>query len=193
MEIVLASASPRRLALLQAAGLAVEARPSHIDEIAQPGETVEDRVVRLARAKAFACPESAVPVIAADTLVALHDKVFGQPDDLAMAADMLRRLSGCTHSVYTAVCVRLGKAFVHDLVRTDVRFRTLSPAEIATYLTHNEVLDKAGAYAVQGGAASFIEAVDGPLDNVIGLPVQRTLKLLRQLTTGKTMPLRTAA
>ncbi|MFQ5581798.1 MAG: Maf family protein [Mariprofundaceae bacterium] len=193
MEVILASASPRRLELLQAAGLAVEVRPSRIDETARQGESAKVQVMRLSQAKASACTENNVPVIAADTLVALNDKVFGQPESLVVARRMLAQLSGQTHSVYTGVCVRLGEASTSEIVRTDVRFRTISAEEIATYLAHNDVLDKAGAYAVQAGAASFIEAVDGPLDNVIGLPVQHTLKLLNHLVADQPNFMRTAA
>lgn len=181
MEIILASRSPRRLQLLQAAGLAVEVRPSHVDESPLPEETVEAMVQRLSRSKALACTESSVPVIAADTLVALDHEALGQPADLAAAKAMLQRLSGRRHEVLSGVCVRLGDRLEQALVRTTVRFRNLSEPEIDTYLIHNEVLDKAGAYAVQGGAAGFIEAIDGPLDNVIGLPVQATLQLLQRI------------
>lgn len=178
MEIILASRSPRRLQLLQSAGLAVEVRPSHVDESALPGETVETLVQRLARDKALACNSQDIPIIAADTLVALDNHALGQPADLDEAKRMLQELSGREHSVLSGVCVRLGEHLEQALVKTSVRFRPLEAQEIETYLIHNEVLDKAGAYAVQGGAAGFIAAIDGPLDNVIGLPVQSTLQLL---------------
>jgi len=181
MEIILASRSPRRLQLLQAVGLAVETRPSHIDETPEPGEPVESLVSRLAHAKAIACPVDNVPVIVADTLVVLEDQPIGQPRDMAEARDMLQRLSGRSHHVLTGVCVRLGRHCAQDRVKTAVRFRTLDAREIETYLAHNEVLDKAGAYAIQQGAAGFIEAIDGPLDNVIGLPTRTTLRLLKQI------------
>lgn len=180
MQVVLASASPRRLRLLAAAGLAVEVRPCHIDETGLGGEDVAQRVRRLARLKLETCAAEGTPVIAADTLVALHGDALGQPRDLAEAAIMLRRLSGHWHHVFTGVCVRGKNGVAEDVVGTQVRFRHLLDSEIDTYLEHNEVLDKAGAYAVQGGAASFIDGIKGPLDNVIGLPVQRTLQLLAQ-------------
>jgi len=94
---------------------------------------------------------------------------------------MLQQLSAAEHHVLTGVCVRLGDQHLQTTVRTRVRFRTLSDQQITTYLAHNEVLDKAGAYAIQGGAASFIEAIEGPLDNVIGLPVSETLQMLNTL------------
>ena len=183
MEVILASRSPRRLMLLQSAGLAVEVRPSHIDETPLPGETVAEIVARLGREKAMACECSPdIPVIAADTLVAIDGKPLGQPADLAEAKEMLLTLSGKTHHVLTGVTVRLGNRIQADLVQTRVVFRNLSAEEIDTYLAHNEVLDKAGSYAIQGGAASFIEAIEGPLDNVIGLPVRTTLNILAEIT-----------
>ncbi len=182
MEIILASRSPRRLLLLQSAGFAVEVCPSHIDETAQPGESVTDMVERLCQAKAMACQAPAhVPIIAADTLVCLHDQALGQPDDLAHAKTMLQQLSGQEHAVFTGVCVRLNQHILFQQIRTSVRFRELDEAEIDTYLNHNDILDKAGAYAIQAGAASFIEAIDGPLDNVIGLPVRTCLNMITEI------------
>jgi len=181
MQIVLASKSPRRLMLLQSAGLAVEVRPSHVDESILGGESVQDLVTRLSREKAFACKEAEYPVIAADTLVAIGEAILGQPKDMREAADMLHKLSGREHHVLTGVCVRIGNHYEQTTVTTRVCFRDLTEQDIATYLVHNEVMDKAGAYAVQGGAASFIEAIEGPLDNVIGLPVAMTLEMLARV------------
>jgi len=182
MEIILASRSPRRLTLLQSAGLAVEVQPSHIDESPFPDESVNAMVKRLSREKAIACnAPTGRPVIAADTLVAIGKHVLGQPRDLKQAKTMLQQLSGTDHQVITGVCVRLNGQILQQHVATRVRFRTVSADEIDVYLAHNDVLDKAGAYAVQGGAASFIESIDGPLDNVIGLPVRTTLDMLAEL------------
>jgi len=181
MQVILASKSPRRLQLLQAAGLAVEVMPSHIDETPQANESVADMVMRLCQEKAQACPIENRPIIAADTLVSLHDKPLGQPRDMAHAKAMLQALSGQRQSVLTAVCVRLGKNILTQSVMTHVQFRPIDEQELDIYLAHNDVLDKAGAYAIQAGAASFITQVDGPLDNVIGLPVRQTLNMLQTL------------
>jgi len=181
MQVILASKSPRRLMLLQSAGLAVEVRPSHVDESMHSAEPVSKLVARLSYDKAFACEGSAHPVIAADTLVAMGDSIFGQPRDIQEAESMLKQLSGMEHQVLTGVCVRFGQQYLQASVSTRVRFRQLSDREITTYLAHNEVLDKAGSYAIQGGAASFIEAIEGPLDNVIGLPVSETLRMLKSV------------
>ncbi len=187
MEIILASRSPRRLTLLQSAGLAVEVQPSHIDETPFPGEPVNAMVKRLSREKAIACNAPAgMPVVAADTLVAIGKHVLGQPRDLRHAKTMLKQLSGAEHQVITGVCVRLNDRLMQQHVATHVRFRTVSTDEIETYLAHNDVLDKAGGYAVQGGAASFIESITGPLDNVIGLPVRTTLDMLAELRALQT-------
>jgi len=183
MQVVLASRSPRRLELLRAAGLAVETRPSHVDERPLRDEPVERLVIRLAQAKAMACPVATVPIVAADTLVVLDHRPLGQPRDHGEARAMLRALSGRTHQVMTGVCVRLGTRSLHERVCTKVRFRALDDDEIDTYLAHNEVLDKAGAYAIQQGAAGFVIGIDGPLDNVIGLPVRPTLRLLARISS----------
>ncbi|RMG92961.1 MAG: septum formation protein Maf [Zetaproteobacteria bacterium] len=185
MEVILASRSPRRLQLLQAAGLAVEVRPSHVDETPIEGESVTGLVERLAHAKAHACSAEYQPVIAADTLVELDGQPLGQPADLNEAAKMLLALSGKWHRVLTGVCVRLGDRCLHEIASTRVHFRALSRHEIDTYLIHNEVLDKAGAYAIQQGGASFIDGLEGPLDNVIGLPTACTLRLLRKIGPGE--------
>lgn len=181
MEVILASKSPRRLQLLQCAGLTVEVMPSHIDETPLSNESVPDMVMRLCQEKARACPVEDRPIIAADTLVSLQGEALGQPNDLTHAKEMLQQLSGQKQSVLTAVCVRLGTHILTERVITHVQFRDISAVELDVYLAHNEVLDKAGAYAIQAGAASFITQVDGPLDNVIGLPVTQTLNMLKKL------------
>jgi len=182
MKIILASRSPRRRLLLQSAGLAIEVCPSHIDETPLPDESVQQMVERLCQTKAMACDAPIdVPVIAADTLVCIHGQALGQPADLERAKNMLMQLSGQEHEVFTGVCVRFNQHILFQQVRTGVRFRTLKESEIDTYLLHNDVLDKAGAYAIQAGAASFIEAIDGPLDNVIGLPVRTTLNMIADI------------
>jgi len=178
MEVILASRSPRRLHLLQAAGFAVEVRPAHVNETLREAEATDKAELRLARAKAEATESAGTPIIAADTLVSVDGEPLGQPCNLAEARAMLRRLSGRTHQVFTGVCIRLGDRFVADIARTDVRFIELTDAMLDVWLSHNEVLDKAGAYEIQGGGASFVCGVDGPLDNVIGLPVGLVRRLL---------------
>jgi len=182
--IILASKSPRRLQLLQAAGFAVEVMPSHVDESPLPGEEVHAQVSRLCRMKAMACPVSDRPVVAADTLVALDGEALGQPQTMDDAKEMIEKLSGRTHQVFTAVCVRLGERCVDGSMTTEVRFREIGSDEISVYLQHNEVLDKAGAYAVQAGASGFVVGIDGPMDNVIGLPVSQTKELLVKISEG---------
>lgn len=185
MELILASQSPRRLQLLQAAGLSPQVLPSHIDESIHPDETPIESALRLCREKSLACPVSDKPVIAADTLVILDNQAFGQPQSREQAAEMIRKLSGRTHQVITAVCVRYGTQTSTESVITRVTFRDIRDDEIPRYLDHNHVMDKAGAYAIQEGASGFITAIDGPLDNVIGLPVQTTLRMLDALQVSR--------
>jgi len=182
MQVILASKSPRRLKLLQAAGLAVEVRPAHANEALLPGEDVKTSVLRLAEVKAATIASARHPVIAADTLVSLNGRPLGQPENLSEARKMLKSLAGSGHEVHTGVCVRFGEHQLLDCACTHVHFFDLKDKEIEAYLDHNEILDKAGAYEIQGGAASFVRSVDGSLDNVIGLPVRLTLSMLKQVT-----------
>lgn len=185
MKIILASQSPRRLFLLQAAGFLIDVRPSHIDESPKQGEDVQDMTSRLCMEKAKACvlqkDELQTPVIAADTLVAIGDEVLGQPENMAQAKEMIQKLSGQKHQVHTTVCVRLADDYLLQTVTTEVSFRKISDAEIDVYVRHNDILDKAGAYAIQGGGSGFITSIQGSLDNVIGLPVQETIVLLNKI------------
>jgi len=183
MQVILASKSPRRRLLLQAAGLAVEVRPAHIDESLLADEDVASAVQRLAVAKASALGSCNAPIIAADTLVAVDGRPLGQPVNIDQAREMLTTLSGRKHQVFSGVCVSYRDRSLHQYLCTEVVFCTLSKHQIDTYLEHNEVLDKAGAYEIQGGAASFVRKVTGPLDNVIGLPVRLTLSMLEEVTT----------
>ncbi len=181
MKIILASQSPRRLFLLQAAGLDVDVRPCFIDETPRDGESVQAMTKRLCQEKATACDiedQKMTPVVAADTLVALHDEALGQPKDLAEAKRMVRKLSGQQHQVFTTVCVRIDDVYRLETVATTVSFRVITDAEIDVYVQHNDILDKAGAYAIQGGASGFITSIEGGLDNVIGLPVATTIALI---------------
>lgn len=182
MNIILASQSPRRLLLLVSAGYVVNVRPSHIDETALAGESTQSMTLRLCQEKALACKtEEKLPIIAADTLVAVNGEALGQPKDLAEAKSMIRKLAGRTHHVFTAVCVRMGDIYKSEVVTTSVCFRDITDEEIDVYLQHNDILDKAGAYAIQGGASSFITAIEGSLDNVIGLPVKQTTALIQEV------------
>ncbi|MDQ6962035.1 MAG: Maf family protein [Mariprofundaceae bacterium] len=181
MRILLASRSPRRLHLLQSAGFCVETAPQDLDESALEGELVQNLVLRLACAKAKAAGAYDVPVLGSDTLVAVDQHILGQPKDEADAFKMLRMLSGRRHQVLTGICVCYQGQSLQQHVSTWVTFRALSDDEISIYLQHNDYLDKAGAYAVQSGASRFITAVEGPMDNVIGLPVTEVQQLLEKV------------
>jgi septum formation protein len=177
--LVLASASPRRRELLSQLGLRFTVAAADLDETPLAGEAAEAYVLRLARAKARAVAERSPGawVLAADTTVALGPELLGKPQDAAEAREMLSRLSGRTHAVYTGVALA-GRADAATVVRTDVTFRTLSAREIAWYADTGEPLDKAGAYAVQGRGGFLVAAVNGSPTNVIGLPLGETLELL---------------
>ena len=181
IPIILASASPRRRDLLAELRVPFEVRPSDVDETPRRGEKPEALVRRLARAKAmktFAFQRASV-VLAADTVVAIDDAVLGKPVDRDEAREMLQRLSGLEHRVLTGFCVvGPGGEMEEAVVATRVRFRDLEAAEIEAYLDTGEPFDKAGAYAIQGGAAAFVAAIDGSYTNVVGLPQDEVAEAL---------------
>lgn len=181
MPLILASVSPRRRELLAAAGIEFTVVPSPAEEIhdpsLDPGHLCEENA-RL-KAAAVAAIHPRATVIGADTLVFIDDHPLGKPADLDAARAMLRRLSGRIHQVRTGVCViRPGghSATAHAL--TDVRFRALDENTIDNYLARANPLDKAGAYGIQEHGDLIIENIEGPYDNVMGLPVALVLELL---------------
>jgi septum formation protein len=178
-RVVLASASPRRLALLAGAGFDVVVRPADVDETIRLGEPGGDYVRRLALAKLAAIGlRDGEVAVAADTTVVLDGAVLTKPTDSEDAWRMLTELAGRTHEVFTGVAVGDSGRTTNEVVRTAVTFRDLSGGEIGRYIATGEPLDKAGAYAIQGGAISFVAHVDGSLTNVVGLPLETVVALL---------------
>ncbi len=175
-ELVLASGSPRRKELLARLGLAFSIAVPDVDETPAPGEAPVDLVRRLAVAKAVAVDGD--PVLAADTVVDVDGEVLGKPAGADDARRMLRRLSGRSHRVHTAVAVRSGERVDVEVVTTIVTFVALQPAVIEWYVGTGEPLDKAGAYAVQGTGGVFVERVRGSVSNVVGLPLTAVASLL---------------
>lgn len=182
VRIVLASRSPRRIELLGRLGVACHVVPADIDETPLPGETAQEMVLRLSIGKATVVAERHrdSTVLAADTTVEIDDEILGQPVDDADAARMLRRLSGRTHRVHTAVAVidPAGPAPRTATVTSLVAFHPLTDAALEWYVATGEPRGKAGAYAVQGLGASLVASVRGSMSNVIGLPVAETARLL---------------
>jgi septum formation protein len=181
--LLLASASPRRRALLASLGLAVEALAVDVDERPLPGEEAAGTALRLAHAKALAARGAAAgrAVLAADTIVSIEGTQLGKPRDPGEARAMLRQLSGRWHDVLTGVALALPDGRVLEaLARTAVRFAALDDEEIERYAAGAEPYDKAGGYALQGTAAWFVEEVRGSVTNVVGLPLEQVRRLFRQ-------------
>ncbi|MEP7243621.1 MAG: Maf family protein [Gammaproteobacteria bacterium] len=180
--IRLASVSPRRRELLAQIGVPHVIAGADIDETVLRGELPHDYVVRMARTKALAIwnQDQSLPVLAADTTVVLDGVTLGKPRDRDDALHMLARLSGRTHEVLTAVALVVRHALTLRVSASAVRFRKLMPEECAAYWQTGEPRDKAGAYAIQGRAAVFIESVSGSYSGVMGLPLFETTELLRQ-------------
>ncbi len=171
-KIVLASASPRRHELVASLGVVFSVQIPDIDETPLPHEIPHSFAERLATEKAGAIevPANTV-VIAADTIV-VHEKIIlGKPTNEAHAAEMLARLSGSSHQVITGVCVKRGTQVSVFSGTTEVVFRILKPKEIHAYIASGDPMDKAGAYAIQGGAAPMIRSINGSYTNVVGLPL----------------------
>lgn len=191
MPVVLASQSPRRRELLTLVGIPHEVRPANIDERYLAGEVPHEHAERLARSKAAAIAAPGAVTIGSDTIVVVDGDVLGKPRDDADAAAMLRRLSGRSHVVITAVAASWNGRMLSEVEEVGVTFRTLSDEDIAAYIATREPMDKAGAYGIQGYGATIVERVDGDYFAVMGLPLNRLARLLESLgLTYKFGPLR---
>lgn len=184
MHFVLASASPRRLALLAQIGIEADVCPSSFVEIEglsnSAYEVVQTNALGKGREVLQTLQKSDV-VIAADTIVVLDEKILGKPKDAAEAKAMLRILSGRKHKVMTGVAVFHDNKELVDIVTTGVSFRQLTEAEIEAYVATGEPLDKAGAYGIQGYGALLVDTIDGCYNNVVGLPLTRLYQMLAAL------------
>jgi len=181
MKIVLASASPRRKELLQLIGLAPEVIPPDIEEAARPGEAIADFLERVTIAKAIEVYKKKFfhsLLISADTIVLLDEALIGKPASRADAFAMLRRLSGRRHEVLTGLALMHQGETTFAISRTHVEFKKLTAGEIEHYLDHENFIDKAGAYAIQGRAAIFVERIEGCYFNVMGFPLNLFYRML---------------
>ena len=176
-SIVLASGSPRRKSLLEAAGLVVRVLRPDADET-WPGGDPEAGVITLARRKLARVDTGGALTLAADTIV-YDDAPLGKPDDAAVATAMLQRLSGREHTVWTGVALAWGGNERVFAVATQVRMRRLDAADIARYVATGEPFDKAGSYAIQGEGGALIDTIHGSYTNVVGLPVPEVLEVLK--------------
>lgn len=182
MDVVLASASPRRQQLLGQMGLRFRVKPMDVDETLPKGASPEEAATELARLKARAATEGepAALVITADTLVAVGGRILGKPADEDQAREMLRMLRGRMHEVATGVCVAWQGKLYSACEQTRVCFDDMTDEDIFNYVSTGEPLDKAGAYGIQGRAGVFISRIEGCYYNVMGLPLATLKKLLEQ-------------
>ena len=181
MKLILASGSPRRSEILKNAGYEFSVKPSSADESLPDGILPEDAVKLLSERKADAAKIGLDEVVlSADTVVSLENSILGKPRDSAEAFAMLKSLSGRTHSVYTGVTIKSADKKCVFAVKTDVVFYPLSDDEINAYIATKEPFDKAGAYGIQGRAAVFAEKIDGDYYSVVGLPLSKCARTLRE-------------
>lgn len=182
---VLASASARRQQLLWNMGMRFEVCPSHVNERVETGVSPEDlvQILALRKARHVAAQRPDALTLGADTVVVLAGDMLGKPDSPAEAEQMLKRLSGATHSVYTGIALLHppSNRTVQASERTDVTFHTLSAAEVADYVASGSPLDKAGAYGIQDSRGPFfVRRIDGDYYNVVGLPLHRFYRILKE-------------
>lgn len=189
-QIILASSSPRRSELLQQMRVPFIVLPVDIDESALEGESPTTYVERLALEKARAgweLSEKTRPVLGSDTIVVIHGDILGKPRDRKHAIEMLKRLSGNTHQVLTAVALVEGNRSAIRLSESRVSFSPITEQEMLSYWESGEPADKAGAYAIQGLAAAFIQRIEGSFSGVMGLPIHETMDLLKSFGVDVTM------
>ena len=187
-KLILASESPRRREMLARLGATFQVETADLDESRVAGESPRDMSVRLALLKAqtvfdrmSANHAGANAVLAGDTVVAIGDQIFGKPADRDHAVAMLRRLSGDTHAVFSAVALIADGHRSHRLSVTEVTFDTLSRRQIERYCDSAEPFDKAGGYGIQGAAGAFVKHIKGSYSGVVGLPLWETRQLLREI------------
>ncbi|WAK01808.1 Maf family protein [Methylobacter sp. YRD-M1] len=180
VQLILASASPRRKELLDQIKVTYAVNPIDLDETPHINELPLDYVKRVAAQKSAACVAqmgSSIPVLAADTAVVLDDLIMGKPKDQQDAIAMLTQLSGRTHQVYSAISLRGGEHWQAVSI-TDVTFRPLTEQEMLAYWHSGEPVDKAGGYAIQGMGGVFVASIKGSFSGVVGLPLFETAELL---------------
>lgn len=182
---ILASASPRRQELLRSVGLKFKTIPAHVNEDYIPGESPREHVKRLARNKALAIANQYPDfwVLGADTIVVIDNLILGKPKDKKHARQMLERMSGRKHEVFTGFSLSHASANLikTKVIRSTVQFKPISNEEMDWYVSCKEPYDKAGGYAVQGKGAYFIKAIRGSYTNVIGLPLCEVLEELKNI------------
>jgi septum formation protein len=180
-RVVLASASPRRRQLLTLVGIPHDVQPADLDETVRADEDPAAYVERLSRAKASASGDAEAVTIGSDTTVVVDGAILAKPESPADAARMLRQLAGRSHEVLTGVAVAWHGQVESGVERVSVTFRDLTDEEIACYVATGEPMDKAGAYGIQGFGATLVTRVDGDYFAVMGLPVNRMVRLLERL------------
>lgn len=184
-KLILASASPRRQALLERLGIEIDIVPSRVKETVREDEDPKDHVLRMAREKTedVATRFSDRWVIGADTIVVIDGKILGKPQTFEEARQMLSLISGRDHWVFTgyAIARKETATFVSHVLKTRVRIKSLSPGQIDWYIRTEEPFGKAGAYAIQGVGCFMVEEVEGSYTSVVGLPVCEVLESLRLL------------
>jgi septum formation protein len=182
---ILASESPRRREILKSVGLKFKIAPAHVNEKYLPGESPQEHVKRLSRDKARVIADQfpAAWVLGADTIVVIDGLILGKPKNRAQAKNMLQRLSGREHKVFTGFTIAnaADKNYSTKVVQSTVRFKTISPEELDWYIACDEPYDKAGGYAIQGKGAYFIQSIRGSYTNVIGLPLCEVLETFKKL------------
>ncbi|HRI44367.1 MAG TPA: Maf family protein [Fimbriimonadaceae bacterium] len=183
-RVILASASPRRRELLGRLIVDFQVVPADVDEDPLPGESPETTAQRLAHQKwhKVSATYPGALVIAGDTVVAIGERQLAKPRDEEEAGTMLRALSGRAHRVITGLAVGPPGRTICKVVSTTVQFRRLDEMEIADYVATGEPMDKAGAYAIQGGAEGFVVGIEGSYTNVVGLPLEALEEVLAELT-----------
>ncbi len=184
IKLILASASPRRQALLRDMGVDFDVYVTSTDESIREGEVAQDYVSRIARDKAHAAESqlgTEVAILAADTIVVKNERILGKPRDLEHAQKIWTSLSSSSHQTMTAVCLRVAEKSSVRLVTTDVKFGNISVEQMQRYWHTGEPQDKAGAYAIQGFASAWVKLINGSYSNVVGLPLREVNELLTSI------------